>query len=215
MALPDDVNESAEDCDDDDDNDALAESCSSDSEDGSFDGMWTKLDGVSTLPTLEDLLGVEIDIYPYNNSYTYVPRRNKLKRKGWPVEHDDLRLDVIELTESQGTPDWFIARRFVSTSTSQIEINRAVSLIGIENLEMQENFDRIKKILHMRVSIPTAEDAPEHIKEFLLALAEGGAIDTSANEWWKLKYNDKAITGTQHINPALAHLGVKVQALCP
>jgi hypothetical protein len=25
---------------------------------------------------------------------------------------------------------------------------------------------------------------------------------------------DKAITGTQHINPALAHLGVKVQELC-
>jgi hypothetical protein len=101
MALPDDVNESAEDCDDDDDNDAFDESCSSDSEDGSFDGMWTKLDGVSTLPTLEDLLAVEIDIYPYNNSYTYVPRRNNLKRKGWPVEHDDLRIDVIELTESQ------------------------------------------------------------------------------------------------------------------
>jgi SUMO ligase MMS21 Smc5/6 complex component len=136
-----------------------------------------------------------------------------LKRKGWPIEHDDLRIDVIELTESQGTPDWFLTRRFVSTSTSQIEINRAVSLIGIENLEVQEKFNDIKKILHMRGSIPTAEDAPENIKDFLLALEQGGAIDTSANEWWKLKFNDKAITGTQHINPALAHLGVKVQAL--
>ena len=215
LTLPDDGSDLDDDLDSHYENDALAESCSSDSEDGCFDGMWTKLDGVHSMPTLADLLHVDIDIYPYNNSYTYVPRRNKLIRKGWPIEHDDLRIDVIELTESQGTPDWFIARRFVSTSTSQIEINRAVSLIGIENLEMQENFDRIKKILHMRVSIPTAEDAPEHIKEFLLALAEGGAIDTSANEWWKLKYNDKAITGTQHINPALAHLGVKVQALCP
>jgi hypothetical protein len=78
---------------------------------------------------------------------------------------------------------------------------------------MQEQFDRIKKILRMRVSIPTAEDAPEYIKDFLLALEQGGTIDTSAKEWWKLKFNDKTITGTQHINPALAHLGVKVQAL--
>ncbi len=101
LTLPDDGSELAEDCDSHDENDALAESCSSDSEDGSFDGMWTKLDGVQSMPTLEDLLSVDIDIYPYNNSYTYVPRRNKLKRKGWPVEHDDLRIDVIELINGE------------------------------------------------------------------------------------------------------------------
>jgi hypothetical protein len=89
--------------------------------------------GLLDLPTLDDLRSVVCDIIPYCNSYTYVPRRNKLRRIGFPEEHADLHHDVIELTEDQDTPDWFIARRFVLTSTTSID-DVEVSLIGIDDV---------------------------------------------------------------------------------
>jgi hypothetical protein len=135
-----------------------------------------------------------------------------LRRKtGLPLEHTDLSVDVLELTEDQGTPDWFILRRFVSTSTTQIEINRAVSLLpSIEDEDIQSKFQVIKQVLGMRVPLSTPEDVPDAVKEFLLALGEGGTIDVNIPDWWKQKFEGKAITGANHINPALLHLGAKV-----
>jgi hypothetical protein len=115
------------------------------------------------------------------------------------------------LTEDQGTPDWFILRRFVSTSTTQIEINRAVSLLPpIEDEGIRAKFEAIKQVLGMRVSLSSPEDATDVVKEFLLVLGEGGTIDVNTTDWWKQKFGGKAITGINHINPALLHLGVKV-----
>ncbi len=65
----------------------------------------------------------------------------------------------------------------------------------------------------MRVSAPTPEEAPEIVRNFLVALGDGISIDTTAKDWWKGKIDGKAITGTQHIDPALCHLGVKVLRL--
>ncbi len=64
----------------------------------------------------------------------------------------------------------------------------------------------------MRVSLQTPEDALETVKDFLLALGEGKAIDVNAKDWWKQKFEGKTITRTNHINPALLHLlvGIKV-----
>ncbi len=119
-----------------------------------------------------------------------------------------------ELTEEQRTPDWFIARSFVSTSTTQLEINRAVSLVGVEDDSIRVKFEAINQVIGMRVSAPTPEEAPEIVRNFLVALGDGVSIDTTAKDsWWKGKNDGKAITGTQHIDPALCHLGVKVLRL--
>ncbi len=189
------------------------ESVSSDSSDDSFDGGWDRHTGLHALPSREDLESVLVKVVPYADSFTYVPRLNNLKRKVLPPEHDDLLEGCIELTEEQGTPDWFIARSFVSTSTTQLEINRAVSLVGVENDSIRVKFEAIKQVIGMRFSAPTPEEAPEIVRSFLVALCDGISMDTTANEWWKGKINGKAITGTQHIDPALCHLGVKVLRL--
>ena len=70
----------------------------------------------------------------------------------------------------------------VSTSTTQIEINRAVSLLGIQDEVMRKNIDSVKNVLHMRISAHTLDDAPNSIKEFLLQLSEGWSIDTSLTD---------------------------------
>ena len=186
------------------------EACSSDSENEQYQGAWKEVEGLPVNPKFAELKSVPMDIIPFANSYTFVPRRNTLRRKGIPLQHADLLNDVLELTEEQGTPDWFILRRFVSTSTTQMEINRAVSLLQIEDEGINNKFNAVKKVLRMRVSLPTPEDAPETLKNFLLALGDGGSIDVNAKDWWKQKYEGKIITGTNHINPALLHLGIKV-----
>jgi hypothetical protein len=160
-----------------------SEACSSDSEDEQFQGAWKQVEGLPVNPKFPELKNVPMDIIPFANSYTFVPRRNTLRRTGFPLQHAGLLNDVLELTEEQGTPDWFILRRFVSTSTTQMEINRAVSLLQIEDEGINNKFNAVKKVLRMRVSLPTPENALETLKDFLLALGDGGTIDVNAKDW--------------------------------
>ncbi len=89
-----------------------------------------------------------------------------------------------------------------------------MSLIGIDDAEMNNKFITVKNVLRMRVGAPTPQDAPPLVWDFLLALDAGGSIDIHAHECWKNKFEGKSITGTNHINPALLHLGIKVRTNC-
>jgi hypothetical protein len=118
-----------------------------------------------------------LDIVPYAYSFICVSRSNNLKRKVLPPEHKDLKQGCVELTTEQGRPGWLTARAFISTSTTQIEINRAVSLAGIEDDGIRGKFDVIKEVLRMRVSAPTPRKPLKRcVRNLRLALGDGTSI---------------------------------------